>query len=107
MILPLGQGGPPQDFRAGFFFRIPFIAFPVSFVKRIVLVRVLPLGQGGQWVPPRCPGGSGNFPDRYFYHFQSRSSNLNENINQLPKIKSSKLNFLLCPVRRTGIQLVC
>ena len=31
---------------------------------------------------------------------------LGENIDQLPEIKSSKLHFLLYPVRRTGIQLV-
>ena len=31
-------------------------------------IGVLPLGQGGRH--PRCPGGSGNFSERYLYHFK-------------------------------------
>ena len=25
---------------------------------------------GAGWTPPRCPGGSGNSPDHYLYHYQ-------------------------------------
>ena len=44
---------------------------------------------GAGWMPPRCPGGSGNSPDYYLYHFQQ----------VLLKEFCSKMHSWACPCR--------
>ena len=80
-ILPLGQVAaqrcPGLEFFSGYWnIFLYFISFPARVVKRILLSVhswLCPCqgpNPGTGWTPPRCPGGSGNSPDCYLYHFQ-------------------------------------